>query len=47
MAFIIGNFISTLFRILELAILIECISSWISPGRQNQFLNIISNFTYP
>ncbi|MDR5586686.1 MULTISPECIES: YggT family protein [Clostridium] len=47
MAFIIGNFISILFRIIELAILIECISSWISPGKQNEFLNIISSFTYP
>ncbi|AOR23935.1 YggT family protein [Clostridium taeniosporum] len=47
MVFIIGNFISTLFRLIELAILIECIFSWISPGKQNQLLNIISNFTYP
>ncbi|GAA0075929.1 YggT family protein [Clostridium sp. CTA-5] len=47
MSFIIANFISILFRILEFAILIECIFSWVSPGKQNQFMNLISSFTYP
>ncbi|SFC96104.1 YggT family protein [Clostridium uliginosum] len=47
MSFIIANFISTLFRILEFAILIECVSSWISPGKQNDFIKLISSFTYP
>lgn len=47
MTFVIGNFISTLFRLIELAILIECIGSWVFQGKQNEFLKIISNFTYP
>lgn len=43
----IAMVINKLFNLLELAILIECISSWIPQIQGNKFVNIIHNFTYP
>lgn len=39
--------IDTVFNILELAILLECIMSWMPQARNNKFMNIVSSFTYP
>lgn len=36
-----------LFKLLELAILLECIVSWIPQIQGNKFISIIHNFTYP
>lgn len=41
------SIISTLFNLLELAILLEVISSWIPQIRDNKFVNTIHNFIYP
>lgn len=46
-SYTIVRFINTICNILELAILLECIMSWIPQARNNQFMNIISSFTYP
>ena len=43
----IVKIIDTVFNILELAILLEVIMSWIPQARNNQFMNIVSSFTYP
>jgi len=43
----ITTIIFTLFKLLELAILIECISSWIPQARNNKFIETIHNFIYP
>lgn len=39
--------ISIIFRIIELAILAECISSWIPQLRYNQFMDIVRSITNP
>jgi YggT family protein len=39
--------INTLFEVLELAILLECIASWIPEIQGNKFISLIHNFTYP
>lgn len=39
--------ISVIFRIIELAILAECIASWIPQLRYNQFMDIVRSITYP
>lgn len=39
--------ISGIFRIIELAILVECISSWIPQMRYNQFMDIVRSIAYP
>jgi YggT family protein len=36
-----------LFGLLELAILLECIASWIPEIQGNKFISLIHNFTYP
>ena len=38
---------NTLFGLLELAILLECIASWIPEIQGNKFISLIHNFTYP
>ena len=43
----IAMVINKLFNLLELAILIECISSWIPQIQGNKFISIIHNVTYP
>ena len=44
---ILYNLIDGVFRILEIAILIECISSWIPQMRYNKFMDVIHSFTEP
>lgn len=39
--------VSGIFRIIELAILVECIASWIPQMRSNQFMDIVRSITYP
>ena len=39
--------LNTLLNLLELAIFIECIVSWIPQIQGNKFISIIHNFTYP
>lgn len=39
--------LNTLFKLLELAILLECIASWIPQIQGNKFISLIHNFTYP
>ena len=39
--------ISIIFRIIELAILAECIASWIPQLRYNQFMDIVRSITSP
>ena len=39
--------LNALFDLLELAIFIECIASWIPQIQGNKFIGIIHNFTYP
>ena len=39
--------LNTLFNLLELSILLECITSWIPQIQGNKFIGIIHNFTYP
>ena len=41
------NIIIKLFNLLELAILLEVIISWIPQLRDNKFVSIIHNFVYP
>lgn len=44
---ILYNIIDGVFRVLELAILIECIASWIPQMRYNKFMEIIHMITEP
>ncbi|GAA0069163.1 YggT family protein [Clostridium sardiniense] len=44
---IIANFISSLFRIIELAIILECILSWVIVDRNNGIMGILTSFTEP
>lgn len=44
---ILYGIIDGVFRILEIAILIECISSWIPQMRYNKFIEIIHSVTEP
>ena len=39
--------LNTLFNLLELAILIECVASWIPQIQGNKYISILHNFTYP
>lgn len=39
--------ISSLFRVVELAILIECILSWFIHDRNNTFMAMLQSFTEP
>ncbi|OOM80169.1 YggT family protein [Clostridium sp. BL-8] len=39
--------LNLLFNLLELAIFIECIASWIPQIQGNRFVNLIHNFIYP
>jgi YggT family protein len=39
--------INSLFNLLELVIIIECIASWIPQIQGNKFISILHNFTYP
>lgn len=43
----IGNIIITLFNLLELAIILEVILSWIPQIGNNKFVSTIHNFIYP
>lgn len=48
MTYIIIRLINMLFNILEIAIVIECIFSWIpSQGQRNKFIDLVQSFTYP
>ncbi len=41
------NLINSLFRIIELAIILECILSWVIRDRNNGIMGIITSFTDP
>jgi YggT family protein len=43
----LARVLNTLFGLLELAILLECIASWIPEIQGNKFISLIHNFTYP
>ena len=47
MASIIIRLMNTVFGIIELAILIECIASWIPQLRYNKFMDIVYAVTNP
>ena len=47
MIYSLAMVLNTLFNLLELAIFIECIASWIPQIQGNKFISIIHNFTYP
>lgn len=44
---IIIQAISGIFRIIELAIIIDCLASWIPQLRYNKFMDIVHNITDP
>jgi len=44
---IIIRLIDAAFNIIQLAILIECIASWIPQLRYTKFIDVISKITYP
>lgn len=39
--------ISGVFRIIELAIIVDCLASWIPQLRYNKFMDIVHSITYP
>lgn len=39
--------VNGIFRIIELAIIVECIASWIPQLRYNQFMDIVHSITNP
>ena len=47
MIYSIVTVLNMLFGLLELAILIECIASWIPQLQENKFIRVIHNFIYP
>ncbi len=47
MSFFMYKIINSVFGLLELAILIECIASWIPQLRYNSFMEAISKITTP
>jgi YggT family protein len=47
MASVIERLIYTVFGIIELAILIECIASWIPQLRYNKFMDVVYAITNP
>jgi len=47
MLYSITMVLNTFFNLLELAIFIEIIASWIPQMQGNKFISIIRNFTYP
>ena len=47
MIYSLARVLNTLFGLLELAILLECIASWIPEIQGNKFISLIHNFTYP
>ena len=47
MIYSIVRVLNTLFNLLELAILIECVASWIPQIQGNKYISILHNFTYP
>lgn len=44
---ILYNIINTIFSLFEVAIVIECISSWIPQSRYNKFIEIVHMITEP
>lgn len=44
---IIIRAINGIFRVIELAILVECLASWIPQLRYNKFMDIVHSITYP
>ena len=47
MIYSLAMVLKMLFGLLELAILLECIASWIPEIQGNKFISLIHNFTYP
>ncbi len=47
MSGMIANFINSLFRVMELAIIIECLLSWIVRDRNSGIMGVITSFTDP
>lgn len=47
MSGMIANFINSLFRVMELAIIIECVLSWIVRDRNSGIMGVITSFTNP
>lgn len=43
----IANFISSLFRVMELAIILECVLSWVIMDRNSGIMGILTSFTEP
>lgn len=43
----IANFISSLFRVMELAIILECVLSWVIMDRNSGIMGILTSFTQP
>ncbi|WP_294401961.1 YggT family protein [uncultured Clostridium sp.] len=44
---IIIQAISSIFRIIELAIIVDCLASWIPQLRYNKFMDVVHSITYP
>ncbi len=43
----IANFISSLFRVMEIAIILECVLSWVIMDRNSGIMGILTSFTEP